>query len=78
MNVTKVINHYGNNFIVTANVNYDKRGLPDPLVLAFYFTARAIAMDGGSESTQERKRLRRDLEWWPHARRVRPDFLRCR
>ena len=39
MNVTKVINHYGN-FIVTANVvgDYDKRGLPDPLVLAFYFT----------------------------------------
>ena len=39
MNVTKVINHYGN-FIATANVdgNYDKRGLPDPLVLAFYFT----------------------------------------
>ena len=38
MNVTKVINHYGN-FIVIADVdgNYDKRGLPDPLVLAFYF-----------------------------------------
>ena len=33
-----MINHYGN-FIATANVdgNYDKRGLPDPLVLAFYF-----------------------------------------
>src|SRR5580658_2938053 len=42
MNVTKVINHYGN-FIVTANVdgNYDKRGLPDPLVLAFYFNAQS-------------------------------------
>jgi hypothetical protein len=41
MNVTKVINHYGN-CIVTANVDgdYDKRGLPDPLVLAFYFTAQ--------------------------------------
>ena len=41
MNVTRVINLYGN-FIVTANVdgNYDKRGLPDPLVLAFYFTAQ--------------------------------------
>jgi hypothetical protein len=41
MNVTRVISHYGN-FIVTANVdgNYDKRGLPDPLVLAFYFTAQ--------------------------------------
>ena len=42
MNVTKVINHYGNS-IVTANVdgNYDKRGLPDPLVLAFYFTSQS-------------------------------------
>ena len=42
MNVTKVINHYGN-CIVTANVdgNYDKRGLPDPLVLAFYFTTQS-------------------------------------
>jgi hypothetical protein len=42
MNVTEVINHYGN-FIVTANIdgNYDKRGLPDPLVLAFYFSARS-------------------------------------
>jgi hypothetical protein len=42
MNVTQVINHYGN-FIVTANAdgNYDKRGLPDPLVLAFYFTAQS-------------------------------------
>jgi hypothetical protein len=42
MNVTKVINHHGN-FIVTANVdgNYDKRGLPDPLVLTFYFTTQS-------------------------------------
>jgi hypothetical protein len=42
MNVTKVIKHYGN-FIITANVdgNYDKRGLPDPLVLAFYFNAQS-------------------------------------
>ena len=42
MNVTEVIDHFGN-FIVTANVdgNYDKRGLPDPLVLAFYFTAQS-------------------------------------
>ena len=40
MNVTKVTEHYGT-FIVSANVdgNYDKRGLPDPLVLAFYFTS---------------------------------------
>src|SRR3954447_3174958 len=39
MDVTKIVEHYGN-FIVTANVDgtYDKRGLPDPLVLAFYFT----------------------------------------
>jgi hypothetical protein len=37
--VTKVVSHYGN-FIVTADVdgNFDKRGLPEPLVLAFYFT----------------------------------------
>jgi hypothetical protein len=42
MNVTQVINHYGN-AIVTANIDgdYDKRGLPDPLVLAFYFTAQS-------------------------------------
>jgi hypothetical protein len=42
MNVTRVITHYGN-FVVTANVDgdYDKRGLPDPLVLAFYFTAQS-------------------------------------
>jgi hypothetical protein len=39
MAITTVIEHYGN-FIVSANVdgNFDKRGLPDPLVLAFYFT----------------------------------------
>jgi hypothetical protein len=38
--VTKVVSHHGN-FVVTANVdgNFDKRGLPDPLVLAFYFTS---------------------------------------
>ena len=44
MNLSKVINHYAS-FIVTANVdgNYDKRGLPEPLVLAFYFSpSRAI------------------------------------
>src|SRR6267378_5756076 len=37
--VTKVVKHY-ENFIVTADTdgNFDKRGLPDPLVLAFYFT----------------------------------------
>jgi ketosteroid isomerase-like protein len=39
MDVTEVIEHYGN-VILMANVDgtYDKRGLPDPLVLAFYFT----------------------------------------
>jgi hypothetical protein len=39
MVVTTVVEHYGN-FVVTADVdgNFDKRGLPDPLVLAFYFT----------------------------------------
>jgi hypothetical protein len=42
MKVTKVVNHYGN-FIVMADVdgNYDKRGLPDPLVLGFYFTGHS-------------------------------------
>jgi hypothetical protein len=41
MRVVKIVEHYGH-FIVTANVdgNYDKRGLPDPLVLAFYFAAQ--------------------------------------
>jgi hypothetical protein len=40
MYVVKVVEHYGN-AIVTAHVDgdYDKRGLPDPLVLAFYFSA---------------------------------------
>ena len=39
MDVTTVIEHYGN-LIVTANVGgtFDMRGLPDPLVHAFYFT----------------------------------------
>ena len=42
MNVTKVIDHHGN-FIATANVDgdFDKRGLPDPLVIAFYFTVQS-------------------------------------
>jgi ketosteroid isomerase-like protein len=37
--VTKVVRHY-DNFIVTADIdgNFDKRGLPNPLVVAFYFT----------------------------------------
>lgn len=37
--VTTVVRHY-DNFIVIADIdgNFDKRGLPDPLVLAFYFT----------------------------------------
>jgi len=37
--VTKVVRHY-DNFIVTADIdgNFDKRRLPDPLVLTFYFT----------------------------------------
>ena len=39
MDVTTVIEHYGN-FIVTAHISgkFDMRGLPDPLVYAFYFT----------------------------------------
>jgi hypothetical protein len=40
MHVVKIVEHYGH-FIVTANIDgsYDKRGLPDPLVLTFYFSA---------------------------------------
>jgi hypothetical protein len=36
MDVVKLVEHY-EHFIVTANIdgNYDKRGLPDPLVLTF-------------------------------------------
>lgn len=40
MYVIKAVQHYGNT-IVTAKVDgdYEKRGLPDPLLLAFYFSA---------------------------------------
>jgi hypothetical protein len=40
MHVVTVKEHYGH-CILTANIdgNYDKRGLPDPLVLTFYFSA---------------------------------------
>jgi hypothetical protein len=39
MDVTTVIKHY-ENFIVTANVRgrFDMKGLPNPLVYAFYFS----------------------------------------
>jgi hypothetical protein len=39
MDVTTVIEHYGN-CIITANVRgkFEMTGLPDPLVYAFYFT----------------------------------------
>jgi hypothetical protein len=42
MNVTKVISRHGH-FIVTASVDgsCDKRGLPDPPVLALYLTAQS-------------------------------------
>lgn len=41
MYVVKVVKHYGH-AIVTAHVDgdYDARGLPDPLVLSFYFSAQ--------------------------------------
>jgi hypothetical protein len=41
MNVVKVVEHFGD-VIVTAQVDgdYDKTGLPGPLVLAFHFTIR--------------------------------------
>jgi hypothetical protein len=40
MYAVQTVEHYGN-AVVTANVDgdYDKRGLPDPLVLSFYFSA---------------------------------------
>lgn len=42
MMVIGILAHYSS-VIVTANIdgNFDKRGLPDPLVLAFYFSANA-------------------------------------
>jgi hypothetical protein len=40
LKVVKTVKHYGHS-IVTAHVDglFDKRGLPDPLVLAFYFSS---------------------------------------
>jgi hypothetical protein len=40
LEVVKTVQHYGHS-IVTAHVDgsFDKRGLPDPLVLAFYFSS---------------------------------------
>jgi hypothetical protein len=39
MHIVKIIEHYGH-CIATACIdgNYDKRGLPDPLILTFYFS----------------------------------------
>lgn len=41
LKVVKTVLHYGHS-IVTAHVDgsFDKRGLPDPLVLAFYFSSK--------------------------------------
>ena len=41
MEVVSSVDHYGD-LIVTAKLdgNYDKTGLPDPLLLTFYFTLR--------------------------------------
>ena len=41
MEVVDALDHYGD-LIVTAKLdgNYDKSGLPDPLILTFYFTLR--------------------------------------
>ena len=40
LKVVKILQHYGNS-IVTAHADglFDKRGLPEPLVLAFYFSS---------------------------------------
>lgn len=42
LKIVGVVHHYGHT-IVTAHVDgiFDKRGLPDPLVLAFYFSSQA-------------------------------------
>ncbi|KAA0686887.1 hypothetical protein DTW90_33735 [Neorhizobium sp. P12A] len=41
LKIVGVVQHYGHS-IVTAHVDgiFDKRGLPDPLVLAFYFSSQ--------------------------------------
>ena len=41
MDVVRAVDHYGD-VIVTAKLDgtYDKTGLPDPLILTFYFTLR--------------------------------------
>jgi SnoaL-like domain len=41
MAIVKIVEHYGQ-VVITAHVdgNYDKHGLPEPLVLAFYFSVR--------------------------------------
>ena len=41
LNVVNTVQHYGHS-IVTAHIDglFDKRGLPDPLVLAFYFSSQ--------------------------------------
>ena len=40
LKVVKIVQHYGHS-IVTAHVDglFDKRGLPDPLVITFYFSS---------------------------------------
>jgi hypothetical protein len=40
MHVVRTIEHHGH-VIITANINgdFDRRGLPDPLLLTFYFSA---------------------------------------
>jgi ketosteroid isomerase-like protein len=41
MEVVRAVDHYGD-VIITARLDgtYDKTGLPDPLILTFYFTVR--------------------------------------
>ncbi len=41
MNVTEVIDHYGDTIVRAAyDGAYDKTGLPDPLILTNYFSVR--------------------------------------
>jgi PAS domain S-box-containing protein len=64
----KVVKHYGNH-IVEANVDgsFDKRGLPSPLVLAFYFTSKGNLDFVGLTAEQ--------LQDWKWTATVHPDDL---
>src|SRR5258708_39464606 len=68
MDIVGVVEHYGDT-IVTAKLdgNYDKTGLPDPLLLTFYFTrhgnqiAKLIIVHNKRVASRQRRRLRHDI-----------------